>query len=101
MYKLTYHHMPGYVQWLVRWRWVVIIVCLLLVSVAASGLRYFETTADYRIYFGKDNPQLIAYETLEATYTKTDNIIFVIQPENQNVFTRETLAIVKQLTEDA
>ena len=55
MYKLTHHHMPGYVQWLVRWRWVVIIVCLLLVSVAAPGLRYFETTADYRIYFGEIN----------------------------------------------
>lgn len=58
----------------------------------AMGFRYLETAVDFRVYFGEENPQLIAYETLEDTYTKTDNILFVLQPENINVFTREALA---------
>ncbi|NIS80528.1 MAG: RND family transporter, partial [Anaerolineales bacterium] len=70
-------------------------------AAAASGVRYLETTADFRVWFGPENPELLAYEALEDTYTKTDNILFVVQPKDKNVFTRETLGIVKELTEEA
>ncbi|MFQ5803750.1 MAG: RND family transporter [Candidatus Methylomirabilales bacterium] len=92
---------PAYAHWVTRWRWPVLIACLLAAAAATSGLLHLETTADFRVYFGPENPQLMAYEALEDTYTKTDNILFVLQPKDKNVFTRETLGIVKQLTEEA
>jgi len=64
-------------------------------------LNNFAFTADYKVYFGKDNVELIAFEELENTYTNTENILFVLQPKDKNVFTRETLEIVKQLTQKA
>jgi predicted RND superfamily exporter protein len=91
----------AYAWWVLRWRWPVVLACLLLAAAAASGIRFLERTADYRIYFGKENPQLNAYEALEDTYTKIDNIIFILQPKEKNVFTPKTLGIVKELTEAA
>ncbi len=90
---------PAYGRWIIRWRWPVVIAGLLAAVAAASGVRHLETTADYRVYFGADNPQLNAFEALEDIYTKTDNLLFVLQPKDKNVFTRETLGIVKRLTE--
>ncbi len=87
---------PVYARWVIRWRWPVLIACLLAAGAAASGVRYLGFNADFRVFFGKENPQLIAYEALEDTYTKTDNILFVLRPKDGDVFTRETLSIVKR-----
>lgn len=101
MLNVTQRLTPAYVRWIIRWRWPVLIACLVAAVAAGSGVRYLEITADFRVYFGNNNPQLIAYETLEDIYTKTDNILFVLQPRDKNVFTRETLGIVKRVTEEA
>jgi len=85
----------------IRWRWAVLAACLLAALLAGLGLRHFAFTADYKVYFGKDNPELIAFERFEAAYTNTENILFVLQPKDRNVFTRETLEIVRRLTEQA
>ena len=93
--------MPAYGRWVIRWRWPVLVACVLAAVAAAWGIRYVEYTADYRVYFGPDNPQLAAYAAVEQTYTQTDNILFVLQPGDGDVFTRENLAVVKRLTTEA
>lgn len=80
----------------VRWRWPVLIACLLAAGVAAASVRYQDFTADYRVFFGPENPQLAANEATEDIYTKTDTILFVLQPKDKNVFTRENLDIVAE-----
>ncbi len=101
MQKLIEQFIPDYTRWVIRWRWPVLIVCLLATLAAGYGLRNFAFTADYKVYFGKGNAELIAFEKFENSYTNTENILFVLQPKDKNVFTRETLAIVKQLTTKA
>ena len=101
MLNLTQHFIPAYARWIIRWRWPVLIGCLLIAFAAGSGIRFFEYTADYRVYFSAGNPQLTAYNALEDIYTNTDNLLFVLQPKDKNVFTRETLGIVKRLTDEA
>ncbi|HED16357.1 MAG TPA: RND family transporter [Gammaproteobacteria bacterium] len=91
----------AYAHWIIRWRWLVLVLCFLVVAVAAYGLRNFQFSADYKAYFGPDNPELIAFQAFENTYTKSENIIFVLQPADKNVFSRQTLEIVRQLTKDA
>ncbi len=40
-----------------------------------------------------------ALEALENTYTKDDNVFIVLAPKHGNVFTRQTLAAVQELTD--
>lgn len=89
----------AYAEWLVRWRWPVLVASVLLCLLAASGSQFIKFKTDYRVFFGDDNPQLQAFEAIQNTYTKTDNVLFVLAPKNGDVFTRETLAVVAELTE--
>jgi predicted RND superfamily exporter protein len=91
----------SYAEWLVRWRYLVLIAVAVLVAVAASGVRLLYFKTDYRAFFSEDNPQLQAFEQIQNTYTKTDNVLFVLAPQDGNVFTKETLATVIRLTEAA
>ena len=88
-------------DWVLRYRWPIILLCLLLVLLAASGARKLSFTTNYRVFFSAENPQLLAFEKLEATYAKNDNVMFVLTPRDGDVFTRHTLAAVEDLTQRA
>ena len=66
-----------------------------------SGVRFFRMETAYRGFFGKDNPQLKAFDAVQDIYTKNDNILFVVAPDDGEVFTRQTLAAVEDLTAEA
>jgi hypothetical protein len=89
----------SYGEWLVRWRYLVLVAVIASVAIAASGARFLTFKTDYRVFFSTDNPQLQAFEQLQNTYTKTDNVLFVLAPKDGNVFTQETLASIIALTE--
>lgn len=86
-------------KWVVKHRWLVVAVTLLIVLAAGSGTKYITFINDTRIFFSDENPQLQALEALENTYNRIDNVAFVVAPENGNVFTRENLAMIEYLTE--
>jgi len=88
-------------RFLIRFRVPFLLLVLVLVGWAASGGRFLVFTNDYRVFFSKENPQLVAFETLQNTYTKNDNVLFVIAPKDGKVFTRKTLAAVERLTKAA
>jgi predicted RND superfamily exporter protein len=69
--------------------------------VIGSGGRFLEFTNNYRAFFSSENPELTAFEKLQSTYTKNDNFLFVIEPSDNNAFSRETLTAVAFLTEEA
>ena len=75
------------------------IVAVGVIGSGAPNLMPFSN--DYRVFFSDDNPQLNAFENLQNTYTKDDNILFVVSPKNANVFTPETLAAVQAITLEA
>ncbi len=91
----------SYASWIVRWSWPVIIVSILLALAAGSGGRLLAFNSDYRVFFSADNPQLIAFEQLQRTYNKTDNIQFVVEALNGDVFTPDVLEAVEIITEKA
>ncbi len=78
-------------HWVLRYRWLVIVASILFVFFAASGGKYLKFTTDYRIFFSEDNPELVAFDQLESTYTKSDNVLFVLSPKDGNVFTQKSL----------
>ncbi len=82
-------------------RWLVILATLLLVAVASSGIVRLEFSANYRIFFDEDNPQLLALEALENTYGKNENIAFLIVPDNGDATSERALSAAVWLTEAA
>ena len=68
-------------RWVIAVRWPVIAVSTILVLLAGSGCLFLSFSTDYRIFFSEDNPELLAYEALESTYGKTDNVLFMIVPD--------------------
>ncbi|NQT83575.1 MMPL family transporter [bacterium] len=86
-------------KWVVKYRWWIIVGTILVVLTAGSGVRFLKISNDTRAFFSEKNPQLQAFEALENTYTKDQIVLFAIAPKDGNVFTRETLAAVEELTE--
>ena len=86
-------------DWVIRFRWWIILFTIMFVFAAASGTRFLSFSTDYRVFFSKDNPQLVAFETLQNTYTKNDNIMFAVEPKDGKVFTQKTLAIIEEITQ--
>jgi predicted RND superfamily exporter protein len=84
-----------------RLRWVVILAVTAIVLGIGIGARNLEFANNYRVFFSKENPELQAFEALQATYTKNDNFLFVLRPADGTVFSRETLTAVESLTEAA
>ncbi|HEY5649730.1 MAG TPA: MMPL family transporter [Nitrospiria bacterium] len=85
-------------EFIIRYRWWVIVFSLFLMAGAASGARFLGFDTNYRVFFSDDNPELLAFEALQDTYTKNDNVLMVVAPDDGEVFTRETLAAVEELT---
>ncbi len=85
----------------VRRRWIAFIGALALVILAGRGASHLGFSNDYRIFFSEENPQLLAFENLQNTYTKSDNVLFTISPANGNVFTPQTLEAIRWLTDAA
>lgn len=88
-------------------RWVlshyiqVLVVGLILMAVAAIGIKNLTFSNNYQVYFDKDNPQLLAYQKLSNTYTRYDTVLFVVEPKSKQVFSKQSLAAIKELTEKA
>ena len=88
-------------RWVVRYRWWIILLTVPVVVAAALGVRRLDIDNDTRVFFGRDNPDYRALKALENTYSREQTVVFILAPNDGNVFTRETLAAVAELTEAA
>lgn len=84
---------------IIRWRWLIILTTLLVVGFIATGAQNIGFSSNYRVFFSHDNEQLIAFETLQNTYSKSDNVLFVVEPKDGKVFTHDVLKAIHDLTE--
>ncbi|GAL04160.1 predicted exporter of the RND superfamily [Photobacterium aphoticum] len=79
----------------------VLLLTLLAIILATLGMKNLYFRGDYQIFFDDTNPQLQAFQEIEATFNKTDTISIVIAPENGSVFTPEYLTLIRDITEAA
>jgi len=82
-------------------RWLVLLLSLTLALGAGFGAGKLEFSTNYRVFFSDANPELQAFENLQDTYTKNDNFLFVFEPSDEAAFSKQTLAAVERLTEEA
>lgn len=90
-----------YAEWLLNTPWKVLLSVVLVVILMASGARLLTLTSDYRAFFSEDNPQLTSFDQLEKRFTKVDNVLIALTPNDDQVFTSQTLAAVSEVTERA
>lgn len=91
----------AFAKWVVSNRLLIIVACLAGVAAVGSGVSKIYIDSSYRVFFSKDNPQLLAFEALENTYTKNDNIVIVLAPHSGDIFSRDSLAAIEALTNSA
>ena len=82
-------------------RWPIVAASLVLVVLAAAGGMFLQFSTNYRVFFSPDNPELLAYEALESTYGKTENVLFMIVPEAGDASAEPALKAAVWLTERA
>ena len=82
-------------------RWFIITGATVLVVVASLGILRLGFEADYKIFFDAENPQLLALDALEQTYGKSENIAFLIVPNDGNATSENTLRATIWLTDAA
>ncbi len=87
-------------QFVIRYKWPVLIATIIL-SMGLGSKGAMEFDGDYHVFFSKSNPELEAFDALQEKYTKDDNIVLVLSPSNGNVFTKENLVAIEELTAEA
>jgi len=85
----------------VKFRWLFLVLMLAIIVLAAMGAKNLHFNNDYHIFFAADDPRVVAFENLQNTYTKNDNVLMVLAPKDGKVFTRKTLAAIEDITEKA
>lgn len=90
-----------YARAIVRWRWLVLLAGFLAVGFAASGVQNLGFTTSYRVFFAEGNPQMKAFDDMQDTYSKSDNILFMAVPKSGNVYNQQTMQLVQELTDEA
>ncbi len=93
------NQLDRYAAFLQRHYRLLTIASLLVVFLLAAGLINAQFTSELRAYFSPDNPQLIEFQELESDYNKQDNIVFLVIPDDENVYTPEALNAIAELTE--
>ena len=90
-----------YVDWVIRYKWLVVAGTIILTIMLAMGAQYLRLDTNYRAFFSDENPQLQLFEEIQNTYTKNDNILFVIGTQNEDLFQQQSLDIIEKLTNDS
>ncbi len=89
-----------YFHLVIRYRWLTIILSLLIVAVLSTGTLHIVTVdVDFRNHFNKDDPHLVELEAMEDLFALSDSALVIVAPSTETIFTREALVEIEQLTE--
>lgn len=76
-----------------------IVGCLLLTLLTALGAANLYFRGDYRVFFEPDNPQRVAYEKMQAVFTKNESVSIIISVSEGDLFNNKSLTLIKELSD--
>ena len=81
---------------------IILLALVFIVTVVAMiGAQNLYFRGDYKVFFEPDNPQRLAFEEMQNIFNKSENVAFMIVPEDGEVLKPATLELVVELTEQA
>ncbi len=87
---------------LLRNKSITIILSISFALICGYGAKNLNFSTNYRVFFSESNPELKAFESFQSTYTKNDNVLFVIKKKDSgSVFNNSDLSAIKKLTDQA
>lgn len=88
-------------SWVIDNSRAIMAISFLIVLFSLLGFQHVKLIGDYKVFFEKDDPSLLAFESLEDTYSKTDQILIVMSPKSGDIFTKEFFQAVVDVTDKA
>ena len=85
-------------EWMVRYRWWVLLLFVLLLAVGFYGLRYFKINDSWESYFLEDDPMLVKTDEFKSIFGN-DSYALVLT-ECDDTFTPENLRLIRQLSNE-
>ncbi len=89
-----------YIHWVIAQRKWITSLSILMVLIISYGATKLVFTSDFRAYFGPDNPQLLAFEEMERTFSKQDSVFFYVHTKEGDLFSQQGLGLIEQLTDE-
>ena len=79
----------------------VLVIGFMLIIALALGAKNLYFRGDFKVFFEETNPQRMAYEQMQNSFSKNDSASIVIAPKSGDVFNLRTMTLVKDMTKDA
>lgn len=90
-----------WVNLIIQRSWISIVLIVILAFLAAKGGENLTFRGDYKIFFEKEFPQLVAFEEMQRLFNKNDNVSIIVVPEDGDVFSKRSMSLIKELTDAA
>lgn len=78
-----------------------VVLVLILTAIALVGTQNLYFRGDYKVFFEPDDPQRLAFEEMQNIFNKSENVAFMVVPDDGQVLKASTLKLVTELTEAA
>jgi len=82
----------------VRYPYRIMLLSLLLTVLVGAGIAQLRVDSGIDIFFNKNDPNLLAEQQLIATYGREDNILFVLDAGDSQIFDRRHLSTIEAIT---
>ena len=89
------------VDLLLRLRWGLFAILLVVLAFLAAGLARLEVSADNRAFFGSSNQEYVDLRRNDDTYTLSSTLLVMMIPPDGTAFDPDTLRSLQQMTDDA
>ncbi|MFT4908422.1 MAG: putative RND superfamily exporter protein [Oleispira sp.] len=86
---------------IIRHPWITILMVIAIAVAASYGGKNLYFRGDYKVFFDKDFPQMLAHEEMQRVFNKNDNVSIIVVPREGTVFTEPMMAQIKELTDAA
>ena len=88
-------------KFIIHNRIVFIFSCLVLVLILGRGITSVVFDPDMERFFPKGHPATSLSYEIDETFIRTDNLVIAINAKNNSIFTKKTLSLIENLTEES
>lgn len=91
-----------YTDLMLAHRWKVVMLWLFVMVACVAGLTRITFSSDYRVFFGADNPELLAFTDMQNTFDSSDNVLIVLRNrDGSSIFSESSAQALLDITQRA